>query len=87
MPLSKTSLPVSSVHDLAELLLLQSQTQPLTTNSRNSLSPPRSNDSLLSILEHIIAVLEEDDEDFDDISIDTMDCGRPRRHPDDSHSK
>jgi hypothetical protein len=61
MPFSKTPLPASSPVDITELLL-RSQTQSHTTNSRsNSLSPPKSSESLLSILERITAVLEEDD--------------------------
>jgi hypothetical protein len=85
MPFSKTPLPVPSGADFAEQLL-RSQTQSLTTNSRSSLSPPRSSESLLSILERITAILDEDDEDCDDISMDSMDSGHSRRHPDDSHS-
>jgi hypothetical protein len=86
MPFSKTPLPISSALDFAELHL-RSQTQRLTTNSRNSLSPPRSRESLLSIINHAIAVLEEDDEDCDDTSIDAMHCGHSRRHHDDSDSE
>jgi hypothetical protein len=86
MPFSKTPLPVSSALDFAEQLL-RSQAQRLATNSRNSLSPPRSRENLLSILNHAIAILEEDDEDCDDTSIDTMHCGHSRRHHDDSHSE
>jgi hypothetical protein len=85
MPLSKTPLPFSSAADFAEQLL-RSQIQSLTTNGRNSPSPPpRSSESLLSILERITAILDEDDEDCDDISIDSIDLGHSRRHPDDSH--
>jgi hypothetical protein len=87
MPFSKTPLPASSAADFAEQLL-RCQTQSLSTNSRNSPSPPpRSSESLLSILERITVILDEDDEDCDDIGIDSMDSGHSRRHIDDSHSQ
>lgn len=91
MPFSKIPPPVSSALDLAaeQQLLQTSQTQ-----RSNSLSPPSRSVTirkrkLLSILEHAIAVLAEDDEDCDDniISIDTIDRGHSRHHPDDAHSE
>jgi uncharacterized glyoxalase superfamily metalloenzyme YdcJ len=86
MTFSKTPLqhPVSSALDLTELLL-RCQTQGLTTNSRNSLSPSSarssSRENLLSTLERAIADLdEEDDEDCAEVSIDTIDWGRSSHH-------
>jgi hypothetical protein len=86
MPSSKTTLPDSSAVDITALLL-RSQTQLIARNSRNSLSPPRSSESLLSILKRISAILEEDDEDCDGVNIHSMDSDHSRRHPDDSHSE
>lgn len=92
MPFSKTPPPASSAADFAEQLL-RSQAQSLTTNSPNSPVPPRrSSESLLSILERITAILDEDDEDFDDISIDwrilAIHTAIPTIHiPSNEHSK
>jgi hypothetical protein len=87
MPLSDTPLPVSAATlDLAEQLL-RSQTQGLTTNSCNSLSPARSRENLLSILEQAIADHDDqDDKDCADVSIDTIDWGRSSHHRHDPHS-
>jgi hypothetical protein len=88
MTFSKTPRPVSPAVDLSELLL-RSQTKRFTTNNRNSLSPSRSRENLLSILERSIADLDEqDDQDCDDINIDSVDWGRSSHHRNyDSHSE
>jgi hypothetical protein len=61
MPFPERPLPVSSAFDLA-WQLLRIQTQPLASNSRNSISPPRSSgENRLSIVDRAIAALKEED--------------------------
>jgi hypothetical protein len=79
----------NSTLDLAELRLRSQSKCFTTTNSRKSLSPSRSRENLLSVLERSIADLDEQDfEDCDDINIDTIDWGRSSHHRNyDSHSE
>jgi hypothetical protein len=88
MTFSKTPLPSTSALDVSELLL-RGQAKRFTTNGRNSRSPSRSRENLLSVLERSIADLDEQDfEDCDDVNIDTIDWGRSSHHRNvDSHSK
>jgi hypothetical protein len=84
MPSSNRPLPTSSSVDFAEQLL-RDQTQRLSTNSCDRLSPPsrsRNRENLLSILQLALTDIDDDEEnqDCDGITIDTIDWGRSSHH-------